>query len=490
MTRKPAKPMRPPTPDHAHAAQSFARGQYEKATAHAQAALRVTPGDAYMHMVLAMALERRGREDAALPHAEKAASLQPRDPRVLGVLGMVLYRVRRFDEALAAIDRALAIDPRDAQALNRKTDIFIAQGRAADAIELLRPVVASQDPPEPGSVLAFARVAKSDSDRALAQARLETLLARPGIAPVTQTAIRHRLADIYDRLDRQADAWKLLTRHTPPVPLGVVHDINTLRSRWTRAAIERIPPANDPDERPVLVVGMPRSGTSLVEQIIGAHPDAAGAGEVTTLLRLAHDVERSPAPPRAEGLAKWRSAYMEQLQTLAGRNADRLVDKLPLNALAIGMAARALPGVRVVYCLRDPRDVCLSCLFKNFDNRNRYTLDPVLCAREFNAVHHAMLHWQSVTDVPIHTVRHEDLVADPEPHIRALIGFLGLPWDDRCLRPHEAQTTVQTASSEQVRSPINAKGVGRWRRYKTHLAPTIDELTRLGLLDDAGVFTP
>lgn len=484
--------MRPPTPDHAAAAQSYSQGQYDRAASHAQTALRATPADPFMHMVLAMSLERLGREDEALPHAEQAVKILPNDPRMHGTLGLVLSKLRRFDEALAALDRALALDPADAQALNRKADVLLALGRGDEAADMLRPVIEPDNPPRPGPLLAFARIARTDTDRGLAQQKLEALLETPKLAPVTRTGVRYRLAALYDKAGRYDEAYTLVTRETPPVPLSVVHDVHALRARWTRESIARLPVSGEADETPVLVVGMPRSGTTLTEQIIAAHPRAAGAGEVTTLLRLAHQIEQSPRLPTGEQLGAWRTSYIQQLRRYSGASDDttRIVDKLPLNALAIGVAARALPGVRVVYCVRDPRDVCLSCLMRNFDNRNRYTLDPVLCAREYNAVHRAMAHWRDVTDLPIHVVRHEELVADPEPHIRELIAFLGLEWDDRCLRPHEADTTVQTASSGQVRSPINAKGVGHWRHYADRLAPMATELTRLGLLDAEGAFTP
>lgn len=222
------------------------------------------------------------------------------------------------------------------------------------------------------------------------------------------------------------------------------------------------------DDAPVLVVGMPRSGTTLVEQIISSHPRGAGAGELDALSRLLPDLPDGLADLDAARTGDLAAEYLKRLR--AGReDALRIVDKTPFNIFLLGLAQVLMPGARVVHCLRDDRDTALSCYFTNFAQGLAWSTDLADIARMQAAQARVMDHWRDVLDLPIHTVRYEDMIADQEGQSRALIDFIGLNWDTACLDFHNSGNAVLTASNWQVRQPIYKTAVGRARAYEGFL---------------------
>mgnify|MGYP002844001588 CR=1 FL=1 len=243
--------------------------------------------------------------------------------------------------------------------------------------------------------------------------------------------------------------------------------------KWVDAIIDtvdrdflaRFKGVGDATAAPVLVVGMPRSGTTLVEQIVSSHPQGAGAGELDSLSRLLPDFPEGLDdldPARVGDLA---AAYLKQL--LAGRGeAARVIDKTPFNIFLLGLAQMLMPGARVVRCLRDPKDTALSCYFTNFAQGLTWSTDLGDIARMQAAQDRVMDHWAKVLNLPVHDVRYEDLIADQEGQSRALIEFLGLEWDPACLEFHKSGNAVLTASNWQVRKPLYKSAVGRAAAYE------------------------
>ncbi len=233
-------------------------------------------------------------------------------------------------------------------------------------------------------------------------------------------------------------------------------------------------------EAPVFVVGMPRSGTTLVEQIAASHPQVHGAGERWEMDVAAHNLSdtlgaQAPYPENVAELdeataARLGEAYLGRLREVAG-DAERVIDKLPFNYLRLGLIAVLLPRARVIHCRRDVRDTCLSCYFQNFSIPYPWTTDLCEIGRYHRAYERLMAHWRSVLPRAMLEVDYEDLVADQEGQSRRIIDFLGLQWDPRCLDFHRTQRQVSTASAWQVRRPIYATSVGRWRAYERMLEP-------------------
>lgn len=228
--------------------------------------------------------------------------------------------------------------------------------------------------------------------------------------------------------------------------------------------LEQAKGAGDSSDIPVLVVGMPRSGTTLVEQIISSHPMGSGAGELDALSRLVPDLPDSLSTLAPDQISELAADYLKGLR--AGRGeAARIVDKTPFNVFLLGLAQMLLPGAKVIHCRRDPADTALSCYFTNFAQGLTWTTDLTDIARMQAAQDRILAHWNNVLELPILEVNYEDLVRDQEGESRRLIEFLGLEWDPACLDFHTAGTAVLTASNWQVRKPIYGNAVGRAKAY-------------------------
>jgi hypothetical protein len=220
---------------------------------------------------------------------------------------------------------------------------------------------------------------------------------------------------------------------------------------------------------------MPRSGTSLVEQIIASHPAASGAGEVEfwgqTISRQANTLLQEP--PDDSARRKLAQAYLRAL-TVNSADAVRVVDKLPFNSEYLGLIHSVLPNARFIYLRRDPIDTCLSCFLQDFPPALNFTLDLSDLAHFYTQHHRLMEHWRralppgKLLDVP-----YEELIADQEGWSRRILEFVGLPWDDRCLSFHTTNRTVLTASYWQVRQKLYSSSVGRWRNYRKFIGPLL-----------------
>ncbi len=235
---------------------------------------------------------------------------------------------------------------------------------------------------------------------------------------------------------------------------------------------------------------MPRSGTTLTEQIIGAHPLAHAAGERSALGRLAWRLGGGETPESAARIAALDRAtldaeaqtYLQELRALAPDKA-RIVDKMPANFHYVWLIALLFPGARIIHCVRDPRDIGYSIFTFRFYGAHGYAHDLADLGWMIGEQVRLMKHWQAALPLPILTLRLDDWIADFDATLSRVLGFLGLPPDPACARFHEADSRVRTVSRSQVRQPINARGLGRWRRNAQGLAPLITELERAGALD-------
>ena len=220
---------------------------------------------------------------------------------------------------------------------------------------------------------------------------------------------------------------------------------------------------------------MPRSGTTLLEQILASHPDIHGAGELTHIQRLA-DTAGPVIGLDAERLAAMGREYLSQVERLAaGRR--HIVDKMPSNFLHAGLIRLTLPDARIIHCRRDPVDTCLSCYSKLFTTEQSFTYEMTELGRFHRGYRELMAHWRAVLPAShFLEVDYEAVVADMPAEVRRILDFLGLEWDDACLNFHRTQRPVLTASVNQVREPLYATAVGRWRAHALQLRPLLDAL--------------
>jgi hypothetical protein len=222
---------------------------------------------------------------------------------------------------------------------------------------------------------------------------------------------------------------------------------------------------------------MPRSGTSLVEQIAASHSRVFGAGELTNIGEASAELGDTPWTQAA--VRRVADAHLERLRALGG-GADRVIDKLPDNIFMLGVIATLYPGARIIFCRRDPRDIGLSCFFQKFSaGLLTFSYDLADCGKRIRETERIAAHWHRVLPLRYLDIQYESLVADLAGESRRLIEFLGLAWEPACLDFHRTERTVRTASAWQVRQPLYSRSVGRWRHYERHLGLLLEELAGL-----------
>ena len=236
----------------------------------------------------------------------------------------------------------------------------------------------------------------------------------------------------------------------------------------------------DPSQVPVFIVGMPRSGTTLTEQIIAAHPSAAAAGEIGVPNRIAKSLGFGASDEKAfarqisrlkpKEVAALAREGLEMLVRFS-KTAERITDKLPHNFELLGLIAMLFPRAKIIHCRRNPLDTCVSCFLTPLSEEHAYTHDLSALGEYYRDYAALMDYWREVLPMPILDVDYESLVADPEGQSRRLVDFVGLDWDPACLEFHAGGRAIHTISRAQVRQPIYDTSIGRWRRYEKHLGP-------------------
>lgn len=483
-------PTAPPTAQLlSHAARLFAAGDPQRAAALCREALRQSPDDPrtlHLHAACLLAVGDVESAERALARAVRAA---PRDPDLLVGHGSALLRLGRPSDAIASIDRALAIRPDDDNALASKAEALFRAGDIAPAFDLLLPRL-NAGATHIGVALSLALLCPRKGRHEDVAAMLRRCIDSGALPPVQRMRALFALGDVLDGLARYDDAFNAYSAanamKAPRPDLDAYHaSLAAMLAAWTPEALESLPRASLETQAPVFIVGMPRSGTSLAEQILASHPDAFGAGERKDLNRLVAEIQFGRSNPdyhlhHTDALTRKvvdRSArkVLDALRALAPR-AARIADKNPVNYLHLGLISILFPRAKVVHCVRDPIDTALSCYFNNIVGAHAFADSLPALARWTRDYQRVMRHWNAVLNLDILELRLEDLVADPETHARRLIAHVELPWDDACLRFHENKRLVFTPSADQVRRPIFSAGVGRWKNYDRHLAPLREAL--------------
>ena len=473
------------------------RGEPDLAMRYIDRALALAPRDVPALIALANAETRRGRHaetEAALLQAEAEAGDLPVEPRTL--LAQAQARLGKDDAALANYDRALAAAPDLPLALAGKAGLLQTLGRFDEAEEWFRRAFETGAAPGETYRLFITSHKTQAGDPILAQMRarfddpvtpdedrahLGFAIAK-ALEDVKDHAPVFRYLDTANALVRKAHPWDIATRHAEIA--------ETIRAQdgFDFAAAPRIEGASD--YAPIFVTGMPRSGTTLVEQIIASHSAVEGAGEVGTGTRLAQQLLMAGGEGRYRHVRDLSEAEIAGLghdyaAALRGRfpRAVHVTDKSIQTYLFLGLMKRALPNARFVVVRRDPRDTLLSIYRNKFpEGTHLYAYDQRDLARYWRTFEQMVKFWRERLPGGFHEIRYEDLVADPEAQSRALIAACGLDWEDACLNFHENTRKVETLSVYQVRQPISRASLKGWKRYEADLGPMLEEL---GEIDDA-----
>lgn len=416
--------------DHAQAAHNLGvclreRGERAEAESLLRLASNLVPQSVDAQINLGALLQAKGDPEEALERYRRAAKLAPGSPEAAAGEATILEQRGDLESACAVITPAFAHAPNNVDVAVAFASVARKLRRSAEAISALRGLSTASRAKRQAALFALGKLLDAEGSYSEAFDAYEQA---------------NRLsANRFDRESFASTAAQIRERYSP--------------ERFAAAQC-----SSNESEVPVFVVGMPRSGTTLVEQIIASHPDAAGAGELPFIEQLA-------ASPKSLD-----EAASEYLSHLAGFEQPRVVDKMPGNFLHLGYIAKLFPRATIIHISRDARDTCLSCYFQHFKDGHAYShsLDDLgFVYREYEKT---IAHWRTLP-LRMLEIRYEDIVANQERETRRLLEFCDLPWDERCMRFHETKRFVRTASYDQVRQPLYAQSVGRHRAYAEFLAP-------------------
>lgn len=472
------------------AQQAFLAGRLDRAESLASEAARHDRRSADALLILGMCANRAREPARALSCLQKARKIAQDHPQILTQMAVARFMQGKTDEALRLYDRALRAAPDDAAALWGKANLLDKSGRPEEALELIDQRAGVPDAHPELVTLSISLLTR------LGRINDAIDRAEKNLGSETRTVLVKR--DLHFALGRA-----LLKRGSIDDAFRVFADGNGLLPRFDRAAhsasideliefftpkrLKSLPRSSQTTVQPVFIVGLPRCGSTLIERVLDAHPDARGAGELPAFPAMVGGLSSIMKCDRAH---PWclADAFQADLDNAArhylkellkhGRHAKRLVDKMLNNYANLGLISLLLPGSRIVHCERDPLDLGLSCYLNLSPMAQPWAArleDIGFVWREYRRL---MDHWREALEHPVLHMRYEQIVANPEAQSRTLIDFVGLEWNDACLSYHESERQILTHSYDQANRPMYQSSVGRWKAFASQLEPlrrAIDE---------------
>jgi tetratricopeptide (TPR) repeat protein len=458
-------------------------GRFDEALASADRAIALKPAFTDAWRERAAALMALGRLDEALDSVNKALALEPGHAAARATHGLVMMEMGKPAAAAGSFNAALELKPDHVEARLGLAKLAAEEGRFAEA-EALFTAVLKDEPGNVGSLHGLSGLRKFKAGDPLFAAIADRL--RDGrLTPEQREQLHHGFAKICNDAGRYDEAMA----HFAQSKLCRPSRFDLACHRESFQAVTRLftpdffaarPGFGSADARPVFIVGMPRSGTTLTEQILAAHPDAQGFGELQDMAEVSKMLGGGLKSPEGftaalAGLDAETSRRLAERYLAAFAQARpgvlRVIDKRPHNYELLGLIALLFPNAHIVHCRRSAMDTCLSMYMQDFNLHHGYNRDLATLGHYYHAYEELMAHWRSVLPLTIHDCVYEDTVDDLETSARALVGFVGLAWDPACLAYHMQDRQVRTPSQWQVRQPVYRSSVEAWRRHERHLGP-------------------
>ncbi len=432
--------------------------------------------------------------EQALEAADRALKVEQSEPLLYTLRARALRMLGRTDDAIEAFQKAMALEPEHRSAAANIAVLLLALRRHDEAYASIEPWLDREDKGHQIAI-ACARCLRHRKEHARGIEILRRAMEDPGIQPGARHEVLFTLADLLDGDAQYAEAWSVLVEANKAHPAvfdstafnGAVDRILQGFSKEQYDKMESAAPVDGDGGgslAPVFVLGLPRSGTTLVERILSAHPAVFAGSELETMpefIAKAQAVARPPNPHLPQLVSMFSKPVLDQLaqayvQRLPappeGDPAHLVTDKLPANLLSIPVIRKTFPDAPIIRCKRDHRDTAISCFFQHFGSRIPWPYDLKDIKTYFDASERAYEHYVGELGIDVIEVEYEALVSDPEPRVREMLDAMGLDFDAACLEHHKVQGDARTRSVEQVTKPIYTGSVERWRRYETQLAGT------------------
>jgi tetratricopeptide (TPR) repeat protein len=500
-----------------------ARGDSDAAIVLLTQLLQRHPNNADILLEIGVINYQLGRNNQAIAAYREAIKAQPDNVQAYSDLGTVLQQCNRYNESMASYRQALALDPDYLPARCNVASLHRDQGDHAEAIALYDRILETTPDFEralSGKASCLERMGQTEEAFWIVAPIVEsghrymhTLIVYALACPrgeeeqqairLLREALDNRVPYAHNRMEICFCLGKLLERSgayddafcyykagndlsTEEFNPDVFEQtIKSFIREFSAAHLQALPESSVTSGKPVFIVGMPRSGTSLTEQILSSHPDVHGAGELSLIRDVASNIMRAtgsdkPYPFNLDSLStdildQLAAHYLRQTEAMANGE-PHITDKMPSNFMFLGLIQMLFPNARVIHCNRDPVDTCLSCYCQNFTRGQDFSFQLKNIATYYNGYRELMAHWKSVLRIPVLDVVYEELVADPETRTREILAFLGLDWNPACLDFHKSERVVRTASYMQVRQPVYKTSAGKWRNYEKHLGELLDTL--------------
>jgi len=468
-----------------------AQGKKESAATCFRRAVALSPSYVPALTNLGQILHETIRYDESIQCLNRALLLSPEDPYLYTQIGSVYKNMGKFGKAMTAHNKALQIKPCLIEALAGVAAVLEAQEKHDECYDLINSLPESQRR-HPAIAIIYSGLCHRFDKCKDALQLIDVILDRPGLDNWSELQLNFSAGNICNRMQKYDVAFGYFVRGNELKicnyqPDAIEKLFNNITHLFTEDFLAHMPASPNLSEKPVFIVGMPRSGTTLVEQILASHPDVYGAGELPYLGEIYPQFIRKYLPEyekintgilTQDALVSVSNEYLGKLNKLSPES-TKVTDKMPYNFFRLGLIQMLFPGARIIHCSRDPMDVCLSCFFHDFQGSHDYAYNLSDLGHYYGQYVKLMQHWRNSVSLPMLDISYEMMVSDTEAMAKRLVKFCGLAWDDRCLSFHENKRYVATASRNQVNKPIYSTSVKRWKHYDKHLGELKDALRAL-----------
>lgn len=423
--------------------------------------------------------------DKALEYYQKSVAINPGYFETIYNIGCVYQSLGQHEKAIEQYERARKINPASIITVAAIANSYEKQGRNIEAIEIIKPYLNTQHLPS-DIINTYARASLHINAYDEAINAVIKFISSTGIAPlnpIQAQELRFTLGDLYNKTKQYDKAFNEYNTANKLRPYNYNKKLSedyfeSIKETFSNS----LPVSNNKSDAPIFIIGMPRSGTSLIEQILASHSKVYGAGELSSIGEIANRIASNlPYPGSiknadAEFLNNEAEKHITYLYEVSN-HANHIIDKMPHNFIYVGLIKMLFPNCKIIHCLRNPLDVCLSIYFHNFNSNHPYSDNLENLGHYYNLYRNLMQYWQNKYE-DIYNIHYESVLDEPELQIRALLEHLKLNWQDNCLEFYNNKRVVSTPSYAQVRKPLYKSSANRWKNYSSHINDLIETIDK------------
>jgi len=468
----------------------LAQGDHDQARQAFSTAIHIKPTLIDVYLDLASIYQQASQYETALIELNKATEKEPKNPKLLTAIGTCLINLLQRKEATTYFKRALRLNPNEINASCGLIRILNTEGKYKDSINLIKPLIAN------GSLngtlaTSYLECCHINDSCGNALNYADKVVSQKALSKVEAKNLHFAMGKIFDQKNNYDQAFMHYEKANNCIKEaydGIAHakKIEDTIKVFSVGTIMSLPKSNN-DKSPIFIVGMPRSGTSLTEQVLAAHPDVYAAGEREDLGLIVNNFLRNSSASTSyidhirslttDTVDKMAQQYQESIWSLS-TSATHFTDKMPHNFYLLGFIQLLFPNARVIHCSRNPLDTCLSIYFQNFHDQHKYAKNLFDIGTHYNQYTKLMNHWRKTLSLPVFEMNYEDFVRDQKKATRDLLKFCDLDWKEECLDFHKVNRIIDTASVDQVRQKLYSKSIDRWKHYQNYLDELKEGLNR------------